>query len=114
MLRTLTTCCLFFLTETATTEISSLSLHDALPICPARGHAAVRDPLLDGQRADPPQRCPRRVSGTDVPGASRAPTGALSARARAPGHSRTPPPEAPEIGRASCRERGWIEGEGGA
>src|SRR5699024_894204 len=68
---------------------------------PARGHAAVRDPLLDGQRADPPQRCPRRVSGTDVPGASRAPTGALSARARAPGHSRTPPPEAPGLRRRS-------------
>src|SRR5258708_38544178 len=29
------TACLFFFNDTATTEIYTLSLHDALPICPA-------------------------------------------------------------------------------
>src|SRR5256885_2973695 len=29
----------FFFNDTATTEIYTLSLHDALPICPARGRA---------------------------------------------------------------------------
>src|SRR5947199_5467896 len=40
---------LFFFNDTATTEIYTLSLHDALPICP-RPHAAVD--------ADPPRRDP--------------------------------------------------------
>src|SRR5256885_7118893 len=31
----------FFFNDTATTEIYTLSLHDALPICARRGHAAV-------------------------------------------------------------------------
>src|SRR5258708_39850173 len=32
---------LFFFNDTATTEIYTLSLHDALPICPARGGACL-------------------------------------------------------------------------
>src|SRR5688572_32869619 len=44
----------FFFNVTATTEIYTLSLHDALPICPLR--AGVRDP-----RAAPrPRRAARR------------------------------------------------------
>src|SRR5688572_31937337 len=34
---------LFFFTDTATTEIYTLSLHDALPICAARGLCRRRD-----------------------------------------------------------------------
>src|SRR3712207_9353782 len=33
-------CCFFFFNDTATTEIYTLSLHDALPIWPARRHHA--------------------------------------------------------------------------
>src|SRR3712207_7290240 len=33
---------IFFFNDTATTEIYTLSLHDALPICPARGGTARR------------------------------------------------------------------------
>src|SRR5256885_12407419 len=40
-------CFFFFFNDTATTEIYTLSLHDALPICPLRAVAAV-----DGQFED--------------------------------------------------------------
>src|SRR3712207_7637588 len=49
---------LFFFNDTATTEIYTLSLHDALPICAARqargqhAHGLHRDPgELEGERA---------------------------------------------------------------
>src|ERR1041385_4701982 len=42
----------FFFNDTATTEIYTLSLHDALPICPRR-RWCDRDPA----HADDPQRC---------------------------------------------------------
>src|ERR1039458_10511868 len=35
-------CCLFFFNDTATTEIYTLSLHDALPICAGQSVAAPR------------------------------------------------------------------------
>src|SRR5947209_18305121 len=38
--------CRFFFNDTATTEIYTLSLHDALPICP-RGHAFDPDYLAE-------------------------------------------------------------------
>src|SRR3712207_7885131 len=37
---------LFFFNDTATTEIYTLSLHDALPICRGRGPRRVRGALL--------------------------------------------------------------------
>src|SRR5256885_11226856 len=37
--------CFFFFNDTATTEIYTLSLHDALPICSVRGRSAHRTPL---------------------------------------------------------------------
>src|SRR3712207_1270807 len=41
----------FFFNDTATTEIYTLSLHDALPICLRRGHRAARDdPPADRRR----------------------------------------------------------------
>src|SRR3989338_8291692 len=43
----------FFFNDTATTEIYSLSLHDALPICPARGRSAT---AASASRAVPPDR----------------------------------------------------------
>src|SRR3712207_8410119 len=61
----LITCCVFFFfNDTATTEIYTLSLHDALPISPAPA-AAVRRPRwrrggrrpgVEGARARPPGR----------------------------------------------------------
>src|SRR6266511_3339971 len=44
--------CLFFFNETATTEIYTLSLHDALPIYPVLQVGADHLPALEGQRAD--------------------------------------------------------------
>src|SRR5258705_2424704 len=38
------TCSFFFFNDTATTEIYTLSLHDALPICHARGTAPDASP----------------------------------------------------------------------
>src|SRR2546421_7331159 len=38
--------CLFFFNDTATTEIYTLSLHDALPICGKKPAAAVRGPVI--------------------------------------------------------------------
>src|SRR3712207_7091520 len=49
------TYCVFFFNDTATTEIYTLSLHDALPIWPA--DAPDR---LEGRRARPPARRQRR------------------------------------------------------
>src|SRR3712207_8585572 len=37
---------IFFFNDTATTEIYTLSLHDALPICPL--HLRAREALVDG------------------------------------------------------------------
>src|SRR2546427_4878232 len=50
---------LFFFNDTATTEIYTLSLHDALPICPATvpGSARGSGPLPSGSR--------RRAGGGD-------------------------------------------------
>src|SRR3712207_9086149 len=59
----------FFFNDTATTEIYTLSLHDALPICAARRRRGRRGPVLEVRRhgdqggrrgaARPPRvRCP--------------------------------------------------------
>src|SRR6266540_3930607 len=45
----------FFFNDTATTEIYTLSLHDALPTCPARGSRPV-DERPGGPRAPSPDR----------------------------------------------------------
>src|SRR3712207_8926820 len=54
---------IFFFNDTATTEIYTLSLHDALPICPERQHDrrpfAPRD-LGVARQADRPSRLPLR------------------------------------------------------
>src|SRR2546422_8182012 len=56
-MRSIASCCFFFFHDTATTEIYTLSLHDALPISrgPGRsGHAASRrgwGSLLQGPQA---------------------------------------------------------------
>src|SRR2546430_13579524 len=45
--------CFFFFNDTATTEIYTLSLHDALPICSRRApHSSER--LADGRRVEQP------------------------------------------------------------
>src|SRR3712207_6963627 len=48
-------CFFFFFNDTATTEIYTLSLHDALPICGRGGHARLR-PHTEGPRAGHPAR----------------------------------------------------------
>src|SRR5260370_41831699 len=42
-LRVRSLCCFFFFNDTATTEIYTLSLHDALPILYVDGHKAASD-----------------------------------------------------------------------
>src|SRR2546422_1733894 len=53
----------FFFNDTATTEIYTLSLHDALPIC--TGRTATRPPGYRVQRATPGSALPRQRSGRD-------------------------------------------------
>src|SRR5438874_12893721 len=54
----------FFFTDTATTEIYTLSLHDALPI--SRRASPRRYPGSSGASAGDPRRCTRpRVAGGD-------------------------------------------------
>src|SRR5258707_14937143 len=54
--------CLFFFNDTATTEIYTLSLHDALPICPEPAAGAV--PAVPGTA---PRRTGGRPAGIQVP-----------------------------------------------
>src|SRR3712207_9351884 len=101
--------CLFFFNDTATTEIYTLSLHDALPIWPGgstgrcipppppgRGDPAVGGGDHGGHGAAVDPRLPASLTGltTDV-WLRTAPSGLV----RGCTASR------PEIGRASCRER---------
>src|SRR2546430_3308640 len=59
-------CCLFFFNDTATTEIYTLSLHDALPISPSgalqvlrRSRRPVGSPARSGSPAPRPRPPPR-------------------------------------------------------
>src|SRR3712207_7975667 len=55
----------FLFNDTATTEIYTLSLHDALPICPILARAGqARRPAGAAAREDPP---PRRRGPRDAP-----------------------------------------------
>src|SRR5207245_11204298 len=48
----------FFLTDTATTDIYTLSLHDALPICDGRGHRqACHEHRAHGRPPSPAYHC---------------------------------------------------------
>src|SRR6267143_2193537 len=51
----------FFFNDPATTEIYTLSLHDALPICSGPSAIAAA-PSLRGRSASPPTRAPRARS----------------------------------------------------
>src|SRR3712207_8819813 len=57
--------CLFFFNDTATTEIYTLSLHDALPICrapaPHDRPSGGREPRAVRARDEPPARPARRL-----------------------------------------------------
>src|SRR2546425_12943603 len=59
----------FFFNDTATTEIYTLSLHDALPICAAAQLVGVRDQGDAGasraQRVQPPARVAHQREGAD-------------------------------------------------
>src|SRR2546426_1171830 len=84
----------FFFNDTATTEIYTLSLHDALPIC----HPERRLRLALAQRGRGlPLREPHRGNRAGRP-----------LRRRSAGGRQGPRPAGGlgEIGRASCRERG--------
>src|SRR3712207_8688113 len=58
----------FFFNDTATTEIYTLSLHDALPICvDGAGRHDAEQPVLDDHEGDPePERQPVLVEGDDA------------------------------------------------
>src|SRR5690349_24220511 len=67
--------CVFFFTVAATTEIYTLSLHDALPICPSEPGARRPGPSEPGaRRPGPARRIPRR------PGRSEEHTSELQSR----------------------------------
>src|SRR6266511_6158072 len=67
MLLTFLFCFFFFFNDTATTEIYTLSLHDALPIArPALVEPAPRQPLAPG--GTPPGARQRRTSGRNRSG----------------------------------------------
>src|SRR2546427_11461005 len=92
----------FFFNDTATTEIYTLSLHDALPICSRRRPVPPVRPRAASRRARPVAGGIRRGS------ASRRPPLHVQQRAvldvpREHGHELRI--DAREIGRASCRER---------
>src|SRR5256885_13621846 len=83
----------FFFNDTATTEIYTLSLHDALPICPPS------ELLITDRRTHPRIR----AVGLPVrPGTPRA--GVVDQLEDMAGHMDLARPDG-EIGRASCRER---------
>src|SRR6201986_2684437 len=72
-MRQYSVCSFFFFNDTATTEIYTLSLHDALPICgPIVKNRAFFFFTYDGQRSDIPQVL-------DVPNLSTAPAAAPAA-----------------------------------
>src|ERR1039457_7636074 len=64
MLRSLVTC-LFFFNDTATTEIYTLSLHDALPICDRSGGG--NSPRDGDERGAPDQRSEEHTSELQSP-----------------------------------------------
>src|SRR3712207_9260683 len=47
---------IFFFNDTATTEIYTLSLHDALPICPGRARGTLAQALAERTAGGPPER----------------------------------------------------------
>src|SRR3712207_6978140 len=56
--------CLFFFNDTATTEIYTLSLHDALPISPPRTTAPSRSPASRAGAPRSPSHSPAEVRGS--------------------------------------------------
>src|SRR3989449_7586208 len=56
----------FFFNDTATTEIYTLSLHDALPIYECVGHGGLTDPRLPGDENDLPFALARHPFETPV------------------------------------------------
>src|SRR3712207_8644996 len=76
---------LFFFNDTATTEIYTLSLHDALPISPGGGPAAARGLHAGGARGEAlPHRQPPAAGRGAPPGRG----GARAGRAGVPGRDR--------------------------
>src|SRR3712207_9428404 len=63
MLHSCTFCAFFFFNDTATTEIYTLSLHDALPICASlRQESGPRIPVTPGSTASSGSRTSSRIS----------------------------------------------------
>src|SRR3989441_12496745 len=96
----------FFFNDTATTEIYTLSLHDALPISAQHGHAARRARASDavqGQGAAPGERAGGALELPRAPGRRRAPVrGDPRARRRGP----APAPRAGAGDRAALERPG--------
>src|SRR3989449_8693449 len=94
---------LFFFNDTATTEIYTLSLHDALPICPGRAReGALRRPGRGHARRDrarAPPLAPSRRADTE----RRQLRGQAAASLRAPGWSLRP--RRPERDDGACGAR---------
>src|SRR6266705_6694221 len=60
-------CCVFFFNDTATTEIYTLSLHDALPISAAGATRSRRPPVTVTSTASPPWRSEEHTSELQSP-----------------------------------------------
>src|SRR2546427_12399273 len=113
-------CVFFFFNDTATTEIYTLSLHDALPISISTRRSSATDWL--GRRSGGHREGPRlgQRDGRGGPAAQEAAGGRPDARTTErrrtdpppTGRGGRPPPEA--RGRAHCAGRGRGPGGGGA
>src|SRR5256885_17257601 len=89
----------FFFNDTATTEIYTLSLHDALPIAHDRKAACRAAAAAAGWRVGSPPPATPATGCAARPGSRRHCPQARETRPASPG------PLHREIGRASCRER---------
>src|SRR5207244_9576588 len=75
----------------------------------------IRDDLVTGVQTCALPICRRPDGsrrGADAPGDSRAAPGRIRVRGAPRGRPRAPRAAHGEIGRASCRERGWVSGVG--
>src|SRR5256885_13605362 len=110
----------FFFNDTATTEIYTLSLHDALPICRRQGRAE-RDPGEARQAAarrrpaagaeGPVRLSAHRAPARAPPGAARRRRHAVRGKSPDQGAARAAPPPAPPGTVAAPRRKGEADQE---
>src|SRR5256885_15014899 len=101
----------FFFNDTATTEIYTLSLHDALPISAADAPAGAARPRLSAAgglgvpQADGGKQCDGHSRDPAGPGARRAPAAPRAAARGAAHRPRAPDPRHGALGRGATARR---------